>query len=331
MATSMERAPIIPSLQDGVVIHHGDSLQMYAEWEPPTVIISDGPYGLGMYDEDPGNVDGLVEFYEPHVDTWSRAASNQTTLWFWNTELGWATVHPLLKRHGWRFVNCHIWNKGIQHIAGNVNSITIRKFPVVTEVCVQYVLDEGIQGMTIQDWLRKEWNRTGLPFSLSNEACGLANAATRKYLTPDHLWYFPPPHMFERLVAYANRHGKPAGRPYFSLDGMFPASAEEWARMRSKFRCKVGVTNVWEEPPLHGAERLKHGSRNAHCNQKPLRLVSLMLESSSDPHDVVWEPFGGLCTAAVAAKRARRRCHSAEINREFYEMAVTRLESETET
>lgn len=324
MAISVERTPITLK-HEPVTIHHGDALQMYRDWESPTIIMSDGPYGLGMYEGDPHDVDELATFYEPHIAEWTRHSSNQTTLWFWNTELGWATVRPILKRYGWRYVNCHIWNKGIQHIAGNVNTGKIRKFPVVTEVCVQYVLDEGIHGMTIRDWLRSEWMRSGLPFRLSNDACGLANAATRKYLTTDHLWYFPPPDMFAKLAIYANQHGKPDGRPYFSLDGISPATAEEWSKMRAKFRCKVGVTNVWDVPPLHGAERLKAGCRNIHCNQKPLKLISLLLESSSDPQDMVWEPFGGLCTTAVAAQRMRRRCHSAEVDRTFYESAIARL------
>ena len=40
---------------------------------------------------------------------------------------------------GWEYRCCHIWDKGIAHIAGNANTKTLRKFPVVTEVCVQYV------------------------------------------------------------------------------------------------------------------------------------------------------------------------------------------------
>ena len=43
-----------------------------------------------------------MEWYRPHVETWSRAARPATTLWFWNTELGWATVHPLLRDVPWR-------------------------------------------------------------------------------------------------------------------------------------------------------------------------------------------------------------------------------------
>lgn len=311
-----------------VSITHGDALAAYPGWAPPVVIVSDGPYGLGMFDGDPYGVEGLAEFYEPHVIEWSRRSTNQTTLWFWCTEIGWATVHPVLERHGWRYTNCHVWNKGLGHIAGNVNTQTIRKFPVVTEVCAQYVMDKGVSGVPIKDWLRGEWERTGLPLYRANAACGVRNAATRKYLTRDRMWYIPPPKEFEKISRYANRHGRRSGRPYFSLDGALPAGAGEWSKMRAKFRCPVGVTNVWSEPPLHGAERIKAGSAPVHCNQKPMSITRLIIEATSDPGDVVWEPFGGLCTAAVASASLGRRCYSAEIDQNFYDRAAGRLADE---
>lgn len=33
---------------------------------------------------------------------------------------------------------CRIWDKGKRHVAGNANTKTLRKLPIVTEVCVQY-------------------------------------------------------------------------------------------------------------------------------------------------------------------------------------------------
>ena len=49
---------------------------------------------------------------------------------------------------------------------------------------------------------------------------GLRTQRREKYLTADHMWYYPPPDAFARLVAYANQFGDPGGhKPYFSLDG----------------------------------------------------------------------------------------------------------------
>ncbi len=314
----------------GVCIHLGDALNLYSRWPAPTVIISDGPYGLGSYPGDPPTCDGLVEFYEPHVRAWSEHALPSTTLWFWNSELGWATVHPLLVRYGWEYRSCHIWDKGKAHVAGNANSRTLRKFPVVTEVCVQYVRKVRLrapgaeQPLPVREWLRYEWKRAGLPLYLANRACGVANAASRKYLTADHLWYFPPGDAFERLSAYANEHGRPEGRPYFAVEGRVP-TAEEWERMRAKFNCLFGVTNVWRHPPVNGAERIRFQGRPVHLNQKPLKLMELCISASSDPGDVVWEPFGGTCTAAIASLKLGRRCYSAEIIPAFYIIAARRL------
>ncbi len=311
-----------------VNVFHADARELYATWPAPIVIISDGAFGLGRFLGDPHTSDSLEGWCQPHIEAWSTHSTPQTNLWFWNSELGWATIHPILIQYGWRYVNCHIWEKGLGHVAGNSNTKTLRKFPVVTEVCVRYVREVTIGGFNLRDWLRREWERTRLPFSQANEASGTRNAATRKYFTRDYMWYFPPPDAFAKLVEYANGHGDPARRPYFSVDGKRPLTAEDWGRMRSKFYCRAGITNVWREPPLNGSERVKLGVRSVHLNQKPRRLIELIIEASSEPGDVVWEPFGGLCTAAVAARTLGRRCMSAEIDRDFYELAVSRLQSE---
>ena len=315
--------------KDGVTIYHADVMDLYEGWEPPVVIISDGPYGVSGFPGDTPTAEELPEWYTSHIMAWSKKASPQTTLWFWNTELGWANVHPVLVKHGWRYVNCHIWDKGICHIAGNANTKTLRKFPVVTEVCVQYVMEPRFKVkdnyLTMKDWLRHEWERTGLPFSKTNDACEVKNAATRKYFTKDHLWYYPPVDAFERLVNYANRYGDPKGIPYFSINGERSLTSEEWGRMRTKFYCDLGVPNVWREPPLHGDERLKIQGKSLHLNQKPLKFTELIIKAASDKDDLIWEPFGGLCTAAIAAHKLSRRCVSAEIQRKIYELAVNRL------
>jgi len=312
----------------------GDALSAVADWPTPTAIIVDGPYGVSGYPGDPPTPQGLPAWYEDHIAAWSEQAGADTTLWFWGTEISWALVHPVLVAHGWEYRTFNVWDKGIAHVAGNVNGNTIRRFPIVTEACVQYtrvVTAETAEGdrLPLQQWLRHEWQRTGMPLYKTNEAAGVANAATRKYFTADHLWYFPPADVMERIAAYANEHGVPTGRPYFSLDGRTTLTAREWARMRAKWNHKHGVCNVWREPAVRGAERLKDAaSKVLHTNQKPLRLMELIVEASTDPGDVVWEPFGGLCTGSVAAMRLGRRSFAAEVMERPFQLAVERLERE---
>jgi DNA methylase len=311
----------------GITLHYGDSLDHYADWERPTVIVSDGGYGILGFDGDTAHHRRLPEWYEAHVEGWARHALPSTTLWFWNSEVGWAAVHPLLEAHGWRYVNCNVWNKGKGHIAGNVNTGKIRRFPVVTEVCVQYVRDARIGGVPVRRWLLDEWKRTGLPLREANEACGVRDAAVRKYLDQGHLWYSPPPDVMARLASYANLRGRPEGRPYFALAGGRPVTEHDWASMRPKFYCPHGVTNVWERSAVRGEERVKVPDRikAAHLNQKPLDLMARIIAASSDEHDVVWEPFGGLFTATIAAHGLKRRAFAAEIDSTYYLLGQGRV------
>jgi DNA modification methylase len=131
------------------------------------------------------------------------------------------------------------------------------------------------------------------------------------------------------LAAYANRHGRPTEWPYFSVDGRAAVTAKQWGRMRAKWNHVHGITNVWTELAVRGTERLKdENSKILHTNQKPLRLIERILLASSDPGDVVWEPFGGLCSVAVAALRQGRHCYSAEISPDFYTLAKARIQQE---
>jgi site-specific DNA-methyltransferase (adenine-specific) len=45
----------------------------------------------------------------------------------------------------------------------------------------------------------------------------------------------------------------------------------------------------------------------------------------TEPGDVVWEPFGGLCSASVAAVALGRRAFAAETDPAFADLAIERL------
>lgn len=312
----------------------GDALDAYASWPAPSVIVSDGPYGISGYPGDASSPNMLAGMYEPHVRAWSERATPSTTLWFWNTEVGWAMVHPVLVAAGWVYRGLNVWDKGVSHIAGNCNGKTMRKFPVVTEVCAHYVREPRffVNGapLSLQDWFRAEWKRTGLPFSAANAACGVRNAASRKYLASDHLWYAPPPEVFARLSIFANEHGQADGRPYFNLseeemDNDVLATSK-WEKMQATFNFEYGVTNVWQCPSNRGRERLKDASGQVvHSNQKPDALMERIILASSQPADMVWDVFCGTAAGSLSALRLGRSSCTAESNPRFQDVAKQRL------
>jgi len=105
--------------------------------------------------------------------------------------------------------------------------------------------------------LFQEWKRTGLPFRKANEACGVADVATRKYLDQGHLWYYPPPEMFLRLQNFANEHGDPAGRPYFSIDGVKPRNSRSVGSHAVEISLPARIHECLGPKRLRGSERFK--------------------------------------------------------------------------
>ena len=51
-----------------------------------------------------------------------------------------------------------------------------------------------------------------------------------------------------------------------------------------------------------------------------------LIGAVTQPGDVVWEPFGGLCSASVAAVTLGRRAFAAETDPAFADLAVERLQ-----
>src|SRR5262245_59818569 len=71
-AVTLATAPQHDSWTDGAVtLHLGDSLQCYGQWETPTVVVSDGAYGILGFEGDTSDHLDMPSWYEPHIKAWS--------------------------------------------------------------------------------------------------------------------------------------------------------------------------------------------------------------------------------------------------------------------
>ena len=84
--------------------------------------------------------------------------------------------------------------------------------------------------------------------------------------------------------------------------------------------------NVLVVPCLnHGAGA---GERTEHPTQKPIDLMKMYVSASSDPNDLILDPFLGSGTTAVAAKQLGRQFIGIEIEEKYCKIAVDRLRQE---
>lgn len=65
-----------------------------------------------------------------------------------------------------------------------------------------------------------------------------------------------------------------------------------------------------------------------HPTEKPVPLMEIMIENSSNEHDIVLDPFGGSGTTAIACHRLKRRFICIEKDTDYWKASLTRLEWE---
>lgn len=71
-----------------------------------------------------------------------------------------------------------------------------------------------------------------------------------------------------------------------------------------------------------------HSAVAVHQNQKPLALIERCIESHSDKGNLVLDGFMGSGTTAVACIRTKRNFVGFELDKNFYEIAKKRIETE---
>jgi DNA modification methylase len=81
----------------------------------------------------------------------------------------------------------------------------------------------------------------------------------------------------------------------------------------------------WHIPICQGEERIKVDGQKAHSTQKPEELLYRVILSSSNPGDVVLDPFSGSGTTAAVAKKLGRNFIAFERETSYIDVANERL------
>ena len=86
------------------------------------------------------------------------------------------------------------------------------------------------------------------------------------------------------------------------------------------------MRDVWTFPVVQGQERLRNeDGRALHPTQKPLELVKRAIITSTNKGGIVFDPFMGSGTTAVAAKLLKRNFVGTELNAKYISAAHKRI------
>ncbi len=121
-----------------------------------------------------------------------------------------------------------------------------------------------------------------------------------------------------RQLVYADSRANPAGR----------LPDDTWIlRPQDVQHGFSPVEDTWYFPRVAGTFKERAGF---HGCQMPEQLLGRIIRCSSDPGDVVLDPFAGSGTSLVVAKKLRRRWLGFELSEEYARQATARLEQACE-
>lgn len=83
------------------------------------------------------------------------------------------------------------------------------------------------------------------------------------------------------------------------------------------------MKTVWQIPPPSNGEK----AFGKHPTQKPVALVERCIQAATRQGDLILDPFLGNGTTAVASIKSGRRCVGIEVESEYLEVAVKRVEA----
>ena len=67
--------------------------------------------------------------------------------------------------------------------------------------------------------------------------------------------------------------------------------------------------------------------KNLHDTEKPIELMRILIENSTNENDVVLDPFMGIGSTIIASKYSNRKFIGIEIDNEYFKIAKNRIES----
>ena len=148
----------------------------------------------------------------------------------------------------------------------------------------------------------------------------LANPAPRPNLIYEYKGYKPPTNGWAISREKMEQWDK-EGRLHFPSN---PNGRIQRKRFLDELKGKP-IQNLWDDIQMIASQSAE---RTGYPTQKPLALYERMIEASSNPGDMVLDPFCGCATTPVAAERLGRQWVGIDIWDGAHQIVLDRLEAE---
>jgi adenine-specific DNA-methyltransferase len=309
-------------------------------------VVTDPPYNIGKAAWD--KIPDYLEWCESWIAAASKGCKRQGAFWCFHSEPDvLVDLSRMIAKHGRPRRNWVTWDKynenGTHSMKGFLDGYTLvgglRRYQDFAEYIV-YHADDGqwtSQSRLLRDECRGfifeplrayicgEFGRAGMLNTkgkiAANVACGFSASsggmASRHYFSKSQ-WELPTPEHYAKLRALLNGQGGDyLRREYDDLRREYDDLRREYEHLRPTFNNPGKVSSVWQYPPAPA---------NGHDTPKPVGLMRRIVETTTNPGDVVLDCFMGSGTTLCAAKELGRRAVGIELCEKYAEIAANRLE-----
>jgi DNA modification methylase len=93
-----------------------------------------------------------------------------------------------------------------------------------------------------------------------------------------------------------------------------------YQKIAQTFNPQMGLTDIWRDIDFYTETR-------QHPTQKPMKLIKRLIEASSNPHDLVLDPFGGSGSTIASCLQLNRQCITIEKDEQYYNVIKNKRDS----
>ncbi len=143
-----------------------------------------------------------------------------------------------------------------------------------------------------------------------------AGVAGKKFFSPRNekfLWYVKNPDKYT-----------------FNLDEVRDANVK-YPNQKKNGKLKVNPqgknpTDVWQFPKVTSGQKRAAKERTSHPAQFPIAVIYRIIKASSNPNEIILDPFLGSGTTAIVALGLKRQFIGFEIREDYCEIAAKRID-----
>ena len=290
-------------------IHLGDCIEVLPKYDVPVadLVIADPPY-FKVVGEKWDYQWRTEEDYLEWSRKWLTEVFNKLRIGGSFYLFGYfrmlALLIPMLKEIGFTLRQQIVIDKGMKAVAGRATK-NYRMFPCVTESVLFLTKDNIAFSRQLLKGRQKE---LGLSAKEINERLGVKSNGGGMwsiYTGKNVCEQFPTRELWEKLQEI--------------LEFNYP-----YEDISQTFHPQMGLTDVWTDIDFYSEKRW-------HPTQKPLKLVERIMSASSNPGDVVIDPFGGSGSTLIAAECLGRKSVIVEMDEKYVNAMTERFTNGKET